>query len=140
MDERNQFDQSNQQNTPHHNNGEQNSQEHVNHDHAPVDYFETPGIYGNRDEETAAELRADDVDNSVNMDDDDDDIDVNSAIGWVSVALAAISFFWLPILFGAAAIITGFVARNRHANVLGNIAIVAGAIAIIMSLFMRPFF
>lgn len=138
MDEKNQFDQSHQ---PHQENEEQNNQDQVNHNHAPVDYFETPGIYGNRDEETAAELRADDVDNSVNIDDDDDDdIDVNSAIGWVSVALAAISFFWLPILFGAAAIITGFVARNRHANVLGNIAIVAGAIAIIMSLFMRPFF
>jgi len=107
------------------------------------DNYDSPGTlasYSSRDEETAAELSAQDV-NKTNTTEEDSgfDMQTNSVIGWAAVALSVISFFWLPILFGAAGIITGFMARNRHATTLGNIAIAAGAIAIIVSLFVTPF-
>lgn len=102
----------------------------------------TENLYGSRDEETAAELSAvRDANEHVSEEKDEDfDIEVNNTVGWVAIALSVISFFWLPILFGAAGIITGFIARSRNANVLGNIAIAAGVIAILMSLFIRPFY
>ena len=107
------------------------------------DNYDSPGTlasYSSRDEETAAELSAQDV-NKTNTTEEDSgfDMQTNSVIGWAAVALSVISFFWLPILFGAAGIITGFMARNRHATTLGNIAIAAGAVAIIVSLFVTPF-
>lgn len=121
-----------------------NNQKHVNQD--PVDYenYDSPGTlasYSSRDEETAAELSVQDVDKTTRTDDEDFgfDMQANSVFGWIAVALSVISFFWLPILFGAAGIIMGFMARNRHATTLGNIAIAAGAVAILLSLFVTPF-
>lgn len=107
------------------------------------DNYDSPGTlasYNSRDEETAAELSAQDVSKKKTTEEDSGfDMQTNSVIGWAAVALSVISFFWLPILFGAAGIITGFMARNRHATTLGNIAIAAGAVAIIVSLFVTPF-
>lgn len=106
--------------------------------------YDTPGTlasYSSRDEETAAELSVQNVDKPTRTEDEDTgfDIQTNSVVGWIAVALSVISFFWLPILFGAAGIIMGFMARNRHATTLGNIAIAAGGIAILLSLFVTPF-
>lgn len=107
------------------------------------DPYDSPGTlasYSSRDEETAAELSVQDVDNTRTEDDDTGfDMTTSNVMGWVALALSAISFFWLPILFGAAGIITGFMARNRHARTLGNIAIIAGGAAIVLSLFVTPF-
>ncbi|OZU89954.1 hypothetical protein CIL03_02090 [Virgibacillus indicus] len=86
-----------------------------------------------RDEEFAAELTADDY-NSANA-----DSDVNSTFGWIGIALSIVSFFMMPIILGAAGIILGFVSRSRGADTLGNIAIAAGAISIIIRLFILPF-
>lgn len=90
------------------------------------------------DEETAAEMTADDMDTQ-SIVEDDDDANVNSTYGWVGLALSIVSFFWLPIVLGAAGIIVGFVARSKGANTLGMTAIIAGAVSIIISLFIRPF-
>ncbi|WP_442785802.1 hypothetical protein [Lentibacillus sp. Marseille-P4043] len=90
------------------------------------------------DEETAAELTADDLDTPSGIG-DDDDTNVNSTYGWIALALSIVSFFWLPIILGGAGIIIGFIARSRGANTLGNTAIIAGAVSIIISLFILPF-
>ncbi|GIO27561.1 hypothetical protein [Ornithinibacillus bavariensis] len=95
------------------------------------------GYYSRRDEETAAELTADDYRRSVAVDDDTEQ--ASSAMGWIALALSIASFFWAPILLGGAGIIVGFIARNRNANTLGNIAIAAGAISILITLFILPF-
>ena len=92
-----------------------------------------------RDEETASEITG--FDNDIL--DRDDDIDVDNQVGnipgWIGLALAVLSFFMMPIIFGAAAIIVGFFARSRDANWLGNTAIALGAISIIIRLFFIPF-
>ncbi|GAA0602310.1 hypothetical protein GCM10009001_19050 [Virgibacillus siamensis] len=87
-----------------------------------------------RDEEFAAEMTADDVTNDV-----DHDEDVISAYGWIGAALSVISFFVMPIILGAAGIILGFISRSKGADTLGNIAIIAGAASIIITLFVLPF-
>lgn len=82
-------------------------------------------------EETGAEISGDIDSNGV-------DTNANATLGWIAVVLSAISFFWLPILMGASGIIVGIFARTRNAEVLGNIAIIAGAVSIILSLFINP--
>lgn len=93
-----------------------------------------------RDEEIAAEMSAFD-DDSIVKDDDRRDMDaqVSSVPGWIGLALSILSFFMMPIIFGGAAIIIGFVARNRGAAWLGNTAIAIGVISIIVRLFFLPF-
>jgi len=89
-----------------------------------------------RNEEFAAELTSDDY-KELN-----DSEEVNegptTVYGWIAIALSAISFFVMPIILGAAGIILGFVSRSRGANTLGNIAIAAGAISILFSVFLIP--
>ncbi|TXL67989.1 hypothetical protein FHP05_02940 [Cerasibacillus terrae] len=87
----------------------------------------------NNQEETATEITGD-----IDRMDTNDDVSENTVMGWVALALSIISFFWLPIVLGAAGIIVGIFARNRNAETLGNIAIIAGAVSIILSLFIRP--
>lgn len=67
--------------------------------------------------------------------------DVNrKGMGYIALALAILSLFFSPILFGGAALILGFVARNRGAEGLGNWAIGIGAVSVIIGLFIAPFF
>ncbi|WP_373270847.1 MULTISPECIES: hypothetical protein [Bacillus] len=61
-------------------------------------------------------------------------------IGYAALALSILSLFVMPILFGAAGIILGFVALRRGAANLGGWAIGIGAIAIIVGMFVLPFF
>jgi len=91
------------------------------------------------DEEIAEEITADDYDGPLSVEDDDDATEVNSVYGWIGIALSVISFFMMPIILGAAGIILGFVSRNRGADALGNTAIAAGAISILITLFVIPF-
>lgn len=92
-----------------------------------------------RNEEYAAELTADDYDRSLEKDEIRDDAEINTAYGWIGIALSVIAFFMWPIIMGGAGIILGFVSRSRGADTLGNIAIAAGAIAIVITLFILPF-
>ncbi|RKQ37805.1 hypothetical protein [Oceanobacillus halophilus] len=89
-----------------------------------------------RNEEYAAEFTADDYQV---RDGADTDGEVNSMFGWIGLALSIISFFMWPIVLGAAGIILGFVSRSRGAETLGNIAIAAGAISILITVFILPF-
>ncbi|GAB3051004.1 hypothetical protein [Virgibacillus ainsalahensis] len=92
-----------------------------------------------RNEEYAEEFTADNV---LNHDDQESHMgeDVISTYGWIGIALSIISFFIWPVILGAAGIILGFVSRSRGADTLGNIAIAAGAISILITLFIIPFF
>lgn len=87
-------------------------------------------------EETASEL-VDDYDVS-EIEDGQDNEELKSVTGWVSIALSVISFFILPYVLAVAGIIVGWVARGREAPILGNIAIVIGALSIIVRLFILP--
>jgi hypothetical protein len=60
--------------------------------------------------------------------------------GIAAVILAALSLFILPVFFGGAAVVLGFVARRLGARSLGNWAIGLGAVSIIISLLFAPFF
>ncbi|MGX6442768.1 hypothetical protein ACWM35_06000 [Neobacillus sp. K501] len=61
-------------------------------------------------------------------------------MGWAALALSILSLFVMPILFGAAGIVLGFIARRRGAEGLGAWAIGIGAISIIVGIFILPFF
>lgn len=61
-------------------------------------------------------------------------------MGAIALALSLLSLFYSPILFGAAGIIVGFIARRRGANGLGNWAIGIGVVSMIIALFIAPFF
>ncbi|MDQ0254390.1 hypothetical protein J2S74_001765 [Evansella vedderi] len=56
-----------------------------------------------------------------------------------AVALSIVSLLFLPILFGAAGLILGFMAVNREQRGLGYTAIAISAFSIIMSVFFAPF-
>ena len=63
-----------------------------------------------------------------------------TGIGTLALALSILSLFVMPILFGAAGIVLGFVARSRGAQGLGAWAIGIGAISIVVGIFILPFF
>lgn len=123
-------------------------------DELRVDKFEDDTGYIDEatiaDEEVADELTADDSADPGYIDEEtiaDKDADVNemdtgimkSAVGWAAIILAALSFFILPIILGAAGIIVGVFARTRDAKTLGTTAIIAGAVSVLMALFVRPY-
>ncbi|MGM8213722.1 hypothetical protein ACLIBH_13195 [Virgibacillus sp. W0430] len=87
---------------------------------------------GSREEEIAAELTSD----TFIKDEEDVQKDTNWSFGWISVVLSILSFFIIPIIFGAAGIILGFMARRRDAEILGNTAIVVGTLSIVIRLFL----
>ncbi|MDC3413371.1 hypothetical protein NC797_10570 [Aquibacillus sp. 3ASR75-11] len=93
------------------------------------------------EEELGQEMTADDVDRPIKSDEQETKMqsNVHTGMGWLAVILSALSFFVMPVILGAAGIIFGFVSKNRGADTLGNTAIIAGAIAIVLSLFVRPF-
>jgi hypothetical protein len=72
---------------------------------------------------------------------DERDEEANGAgLGWLALALSIISLFIWPVLLGAAGIIVGFIARRRGAETLGAWAIGIGIVAIIVRLFIMPFY
>lgn len=95
-------------------------------------------VQSRRDEEFANEMTADDIEKEP-VDSDEDGTEANSAFGWIALALSIISYFMMPIILGGAGIIMGFVSRNRGAETLGNTAIIAGAISILITLFILPY-
>jgi hypothetical protein len=95
-------------------------------------------------EETAAEIAAP-VPAVRRRDRDDTDLfsekaEGGTGIGTVALALSILSLFVLPILFGAAGIVLGFVARARGASSLGAWAIGIGVVSLIIGIFILPFF
>ncbi|MEH7252575.1 hypothetical protein V7111_10665 [Neobacillus niacini] len=63
-----------------------------------------------------------------------------TGMGWAALVLSILSLFVMPILFGAAGIVIGFIARRRGAEGLGAWAIGIGALSIIVGIFVLPFF
>lgn len=88
-------------------------------------------------EETAAELVDHDVED-LDYEQDEEDRDIKSVYGWSAIALSVISFFILPFIFAGLGIVVGFVARVNRAPILGNTAIVIGALSILVKLFILP--
>ncbi|MFD1038498.1 hypothetical protein ACFQ3N_08850 [Virgibacillus byunsanensis] len=97
--------------------------------------------YSKRNEEMATELTADDYDEAIKTGEKETNMgtQVNSAVGWAALILSLISFFMMPVILGGAGIILGFISKNRGADTLGNTAIVAGAISILITLFVLPY-
>jgi hypothetical protein len=60
-------------------------------------------------------------------------------LAYSALALSILSLFILPVLFGAAGIILGFMARRRG-SALGSWAIGIGVISILVGIFILPFF
>ncbi|WP_071395785.1 DUF308 domain-containing protein [Bacillus tuaregi] len=62
-----------------------------------------------------------------------------TGIGLAAIALSILSLFVFPVLFGAAGIVLGFIARAKGART-GSWAITIGAISLILGMFILPFF
>ncbi|MYL33451.1 hypothetical protein GLW08_09125 [Pontibacillus yanchengensis] len=104
----------------------------------------SPSVYpGTDDVEFAQEAAIDEnsVRDPIKSDEKETDMESNvqAGFGWLAVILSVLSFFILPVIMGAAGIIVGFIARRRGADTLGNTAIIAGAISIVLTLFLAPF-
>jgi hypothetical protein len=91
-------------------------------------------------EETSAELAAPVRLDRGRLRDDDRAEEGGRGMGFVAIALSILSLFVMPILFGAAGIVLGFMARRRGTTGLGNWAIGLGAVSIIVGIFIVPFF
>jgi hypothetical protein len=63
-----------------------------------------------------------------------------TGVGLTALALSILSLFVMPILLGIAGIIVGFFARRRGATGLGAWAIGIGVVAVIIGIFITPFF
>ncbi len=61
------------------------------------------------------------------------------SVGIFALVLSILSLLIMPIILGAAGIITGIYARRRDSKTLGNWAIGIGAVSIIASLFFSPY-
>jgi hypothetical protein len=70
---------------------------------------------------------------------DEETITGGRGLAWSALALSILSLFILPVLFGAAGIVLGFVARRRGSSI-GTWAIGIGMISILVGLFILPFF
>ncbi|MEI4830360.1 imidazole glycerol phosphate synthase [Bacillus sp. FJAT-53711] len=57
--------------------------------------------------------------------------------GFIALALAVLSLFTFPTLFGLLAVLLGIYAYNRGANVTGGIAAVTGGVVAIVALIFR---
>lgn len=71
---------------------------------------------------------------------EDDDIGAGRVFGYIALALAILSLFTAPLLFGIGAIVLGFIARGRGARGSASWAIGIGVLSVIISLFLAPFF
>ncbi|WP_327967113.1 hypothetical protein [Bacillus xiapuensis] len=92
-------------------------------------------------EETAAEIAAPvPVTRRREVDDVRGRAEGGTGTGYVALALSILSLFVLPILFGAAGIVLGFIARARGAAGIGAWAIGIGVVSLIIGIVILPFF
>ncbi|MDG5788768.1 DUF4190 domain-containing protein [Evansella sp. AB-P1] len=98
-----------------------------------AEYTPTPGLLGGR---AQMEINSDKVDEEVR----EEGTEVGGrGIATFALALSIVSLLFLPVLFGAAGLVLGFMAVNRDQKGLGYTAIVISAFSIIMSVFFAPF-
>ncbi|MDQ0158640.1 hypothetical protein [Alkalibacillus salilacus] len=63
---------------------------------------------------------------------------VDAGWGWIALSASFISFFVWTFLFALIGIVMGIYAKRRGANTLGNIAIGAALVAVLIRLFVFP--
>ncbi|MFQ3542756.1 hypothetical protein Q7A53_01600 [Halobacillus rhizosphaerae] len=101
-------------------------------------------VYGESyEEEFAAEAAAVPINDPMENDEEKETImnsEVNPAMGWLGLTVSILSFFFAPLILGAAGIILGVVAKRQNADTLGNMAIIVSIISILFSLFFAPFY
>jgi hypothetical protein len=124
-----------------------NSREEISHELAvvPVSIKKAPAVSTANREETAAEIAAPVSLGKIRNNDNaggkaQGKAQAGTGIGFLALALSILSLFVMPILFGAAGIIVGFIARSRGARGLGAWAIGIGVVSIIIGIFITPFF
>jgi hypothetical protein len=104
---------------------------------------DTPKDASNFREETAAEIAAP---VSLGRRRSFDDLrgrergEAGTGTGFLALALSILSLFVMPIIFGAAGIVLGFMARAKGADGLGAWAIGIGIVSIVIGIFIIPFF
>lgn len=63
-----------------------------------------------------------------------------SGLGMAALIMSILSLLFLPVLLGSAGIITGVIAYRRGSRGLGIWAIVLGALSVLGSFFISPYF
>jgi hypothetical protein len=130
---------------------ERRKNDSVHHDLQNIDIYndyinvndnpEVEVVQSKYNEETAAELT---TPMALGSDYERDTAEESTAsgriLGYSALALSILSLFIVPVLFGAAGIVLGFVARRRGADGVGAWAIGIGAVSIIVGIFVLPFF
>ncbi|MEW8971353.1 MAG: DUF4190 domain-containing protein [Mesobacillus sp.] len=94
-----------------------------------------PGQY---QEETAAEIAAP-APPAITRRSEEESTTGGRGLAYSALALSILSLFILPVLFGAAGIVLGFMARRRGSSI-GTWAIGIGTISILVGIFILPFF
>ncbi|UOR12294.1 DUF4190 domain-containing protein [Halobacillus amylolyticus] len=61
--------------------------------------------------------------------------EVNTAMAWIGLSAAILSFFFAPLLLGIVGIVFGIIGKRQNANTLGNMAIIISAVSILFSVF-----
>nr|WP_257391906.1 hypothetical protein [Mesobacillus jeotgali] len=89
-------------------------------------------------EETAAEIAAP-ATPAVRRRSEEESTTGGRGLAYSALALSILSLFILPVLFGAAGIVLGFMARRRGSSI-GTWAIGIGIISILVGIFILPFF
>lgn len=112
----------------------------------PVSLKKAPYRTSEYREENAAEIAAPvtlsrkKYDKLTDRSKDGEESRAGTGVGYLALALSIISLFVIPILFGAAGIVLGFIARGKGASGLGAWAIGIGIVSIVIGLFITPFF
>ncbi|SDY53181.1 hypothetical protein SAMN05421736_102193 [Evansella caseinilytica] len=98
-----------------------------------AEYTPNPGALGGRGTmEITSDKARDDIET-------EDETTGGRGLAAFAIALSIVSLLFLPIIFGAAGLVLGFMAVNRDQKALGYTAIVISAFSIIMSVFFAPF-
>ncbi|SFJ20331.1 hypothetical protein SAMN04487936_101303 [Halobacillus dabanensis] len=101
-------------------------------------------VYGDSyEEEFAQEAAVGPMDQPMNNTEKEttmEDDDVKVGMGWLGLSAAILSFFFAPLILGAAGIILGIIGKRRGADTLGNMAIIISIVSIAFSMFFAPFF
>ncbi|MGP4061692.1 nucleoside recognition domain-containing protein [Halobacillus litoralis] len=100
-------------------------------------------VYGDSyEEEFAQEAAVGRIDEPMHNEEQETTMEdnVNAGMGWLGLTAAILSFFFAPLILGAAGIILGIVGKRRGADTLGNMAIIVSIVSIAFSLFFAPFY
>lgn len=94
-----------------------------------------PNVSNGFGEETAAEIMPDDMVAETYHGVEEVVDKSGSAMGYIGIILAVLSFFWLPWLFAAGAVIFGMISAMRRDVALGVTALVIGSASLIVQMF-----